>query len=395
MIKYIRPTEWMKYDPVKVATALATARASLLTLTTIPLQRNWADEMQEVQLKREVAGTSRIEGADFTESELDEAIRDESPEQLRTRSQRQAAAAVRTYRWIGSLPEDVLVDKNLILEVHRLIVTGADDDHCPPGAIRKKDQNVTFGEPRHRGCEGGTECDTQFESLCQAVTKEFRSHNILVQALALHYHLAAMHPFLDGNGRTARALEALFLRKAGLKDILFISMSNYYYEEKPTYLGTLAKTRASGHDLTEFLLFGLAGIELQCSRLFDEIRKHISKALYRNMMYDLFTRLRSARKRVIMDRQIEILKVLLNEYRMEIGPLLERVNTFYDGLKAPWHAIERDLNGLISLGAIGFEKHDDAGYIFWVNLDWPTTITETEFFRTIEEMPKAKTYKFL
>jgi Fic family protein len=45
-----------------------------------------------------------------------------------------------------------------------------------------------------------------------------------------------MHPFLDGNGRTARALEAFILQKVGLKDSLFIAMSNYYYEEKNEYL---------------------------------------------------------------------------------------------------------------------------------------------------------------
>ena len=38
-----------------------------------------------------------------------------------------------------------------------------------------------------------------------------------------------MHPFVDGNGRTARALEALMLQRAGLRDSSFIAMSNYYY----------------------------------------------------------------------------------------------------------------------------------------------------------------------
>jgi Fic family protein len=41
-----------------------------------------------------------------------------------------------------------------------------------------------------------------------------------------------MHPFLDGNGRTARALEALMLQRTGLRDTLLIAMSNYSYEQK-------------------------------------------------------------------------------------------------------------------------------------------------------------------
>ena len=102
--------------------------------------------------------------------------------------------------------------------------------------------------------------------LCQAARTIFRDHDPLIQALALHYHFAAMHPFLDGNGRTARALEALMLQRVGLRDTLFIAMSNYYYEEKAGYLNALAETRALSHDLTPFLKFALKGIEKQCNQ---------------------------------------------------------------------------------------------------------------------------------
>ncbi|MEJ2745558.1 MAG: hypothetical protein P8123_07745, partial [bacterium] len=146
MIKYKIPAGWITYDFKKVANALMQAKAAILSLTNIPYQRSWTEQLQHVQLKREVAGTSRIEGADFTERELDAAMT-ETPEQLYTRSQRQAAAAVRTYRWISKLPLDKIVDESLIREVHRLIITGADDDHCPPGELRRKDYNVTFGMP--------------------------------------------------------------------------------------------------------------------------------------------------------------------------------------------------------------------------------------------------------
>ena len=96
-------------------------------------------------------------------------------------------------------------------------MTGCDDDHCAPGRLRGRDENVTFGFPRHRGCEGGPACGKAFSALVDAVKRDFRAHDPLIQAMALHYHFAAMHPFLDGNGRTARALEALLLQRAGLR----------------------------------------------------------------------------------------------------------------------------------------------------------------------------------
>lgn len=394
MIKYAFPSDWIRYDFAKVANELMLTRAAILSLTNIPCQRSWTDQLQVVQLKREVAGTSRIEGADFTERELEAAMK-ESPEQLQTRSQRQVATAVRTYRWIAGLPTDRPVDGGLIKEVHRHIIMGADDDHCPPGQLRGRDVNVTFGVPPHRGAEGGAECEAAFDGLCKAVQQEYQQHDSLIQALALHYHFAAMHPFLDGNGRTARALEALMLQRVGLKDTLFIAMSNYYYEEKNSYLKTLASVRAADHDLSDLLIFGLKGIAVQCNRLFEEIRKNVAKALFRNVMFDLFNRLRTTRKRVIAERHVDILKRLLAVDKSTLEDLTEQTAAAYKPLKNPHKALIRDINYLLHLKAIGFKKLPENRYELFARLEWPTEITETEFFKSVKEMPKAKTHGFL
>jgi Fic family protein len=254
---------------------------------------------------------------------------------------------------------------------------------------------VTFGAPRHRGAEGGDECQHALSALCEAIDREFRAHDPLIQALAAHYHIGAMHPFLDGNGRTARALEAAMLRRARLKDPLFIAMSNYYYDEKMNYLTSLSKVRERQHDLTEFLIFGLRGIAIQCRRLFDEIRTQVSKALFRNLMYDLFNRLESARKRVIAKRQIEILKLLLDKEQLELNELVKALGGIYKSLGNPRKAIVRDLLYLMNLGAVKAEELGKNRIQISIDLTWPTTMTESEFFERIRHLPKAKTYPFL
>lgn len=392
--RYEVPRNWIAYDRMEVLEELLAAKAGMLALTQIPYQRSWAEELQKVQLKREVAGTSRIEGAEFTERELEAAMR-ETPEQLESRSQRQAAAAVATYRWIATLESDRPVDFDLICDVHRRLVSGCDDDHCGPGQIRGRDQNVTFGAPRHRGAEGGEECRRALEGLIGAVRGTFRGHDPLIQALALHYHVAAMHPFLDGNGRTARALEALMLQRTGLRDTLFIAMSNYYYEQKVGYLNALAATRAADHDLTPFLKFALKGIESQCRSLFAEIRQQVAKALFRNTVTDLFGRLKSPRKRVMSSRHVQLLVLMLDEEEMSLSALAERTRHIYM-VQNPHKALVRDLNYLIGLEALSATRlPDKAGYLLRIRLDWPTRITETEFFKRVKAMPKGKVYGFL
>jgi Fic family protein len=394
MIKYKVPTRWIHYDFRSIANELVNAKASVMALQSTPYQRIWVDALYQIQLKREVAGTSRIEGAEFTDKELDVALK-ESPEQLITRSQRQAHAAVKTYRWLPSIPDDRPVDVPLILDIHRRLVTGADDDHCPPGQLRKHDQNVTFGSPRHRGAEGGKECEDALAMLAQEGTREYKEHDLLIQALAFHYHFAAMHPFLDGNGRTARAVEALLLQRAGLRDVFFIAMSNYYYDEKNDYLASLSKVRANDHDLTAFLIFGLRGISVQCKRLLEEIKTKVSKALFRNMMYDLFLRIRNKRTRVIARRQLSILKRLLEVDSIDFDKLFDQMSVKYKPLRNSQKAFVRDLNNLIRLKAITCEKLSKDRYIFMVRLEWPTEITETAFFEQLKDLPKAKTHSFL
>jgi Fic family protein len=393
IIHYKIPQNWIKYDPVAISKEFVEAKAAILSLRMIPYQRDWVESLQQIELKREVAGTSRIEGAVFTDRELEAALK-ETPEQLETRSQRQAHAAVNTYRWIAGLPPDMPINADLVKAIHYRIVRGADDDHCQPGQLRRRDENVTFGSPRHRGVEGGGECEAAFTKFSEVIQRQYAEHDPLLQALAAHYHLAAMHPFLDGNGRTARALEALFLQRAGLRDTCFIAMSNYYYDEKAGYLDALNEVRSRNHDLTPFLVFSLRGIATQSRRLLNEIQRQNSKALFRNMMYDLFSRLNSPRKRVIAKRQIAILKLLLEHDAMDWNDFLDKIMAHYSDLGKQRKAIIRDVNGLISLRAVQFSKVGDR-HVLSVRLEWPSEITETEFFEQINKLPKAKTYSFL
>jgi len=395
MIHYLTPQIWIDYNLRHVEVELVAAKAAVMSLQSIPYQKDWVESLQDMELKREIAGTSKIEGADFTEGEFDEAMR-EAPEDLFTRSQRQVHAAVKTYRWIAVVEDDRAIDDQLILEIHRNIVTGADDDRCPPGKIRGHDQNVNFGRPRHRGVEGGEECYEMFSKLVKALNNEYLEHDLLIQALAAHYHLASMHPFLEGNGRTARALEALALQRAGLRDTCFIAMSNYYYEEKNEYLDTLAAVRAGDHNLTPFLKFGLKGIEAQSRRLLTLVRKEVSKRLFKNMAVTCFTRLMSPRKKVIGERQLEILNILLDaDSGVYLEEIVAKTTDYYGSLKSPRRALIRDLNHLINLHAISYHVIPDDQYVLSVDLDWPTKITESDFFKIMKEFPRAKAHSFL
>ena len=333
----------------------------------------------------EVLGTSRIEGAEFTQREQDEALASDAHLLTRlTHSQRQLRAASATYHWLRSLPAQTPVTAELISGIHRRIVTGCDDDHCEPGALRRDGANVTFGRPLCRGAEGGFELASAFGDLVRAIATEFPMHDRIIQAIAVHYHIGAMHPFGDGNGRSARALEAFMLRQAGVNDMVMVSLSNYYYEHQDEYLAGLHESRSNGHNLTPFLRFALPAVAERCDTLATEIVTHSKRMLYREFARSLFGRLRTPRRRALAQRQLQIMDVLLDGSRVELNDLANRVMTYYGTLQYPIRAFARDMVGLMNLGAVRYSDGQVSA-----DLDWPQKLSESELLEQYERMPSA------
>ena len=385
--RYIIPQHWIHYDPSAVFNFLVEAKTAAAVLRQMPYLHQWIEQAHEEQLRLEAAGTSRIEGAEFTPREQEEALASESPQRTGlTHSQRQLMCADATYRWMREQPADRPVTSDFILDIHRRIVTGCDDDHCEPGALRHGGWNVTFGTPTCRSAGGGSECQTAFYDLCSAIAGSFGQHDPIIQAIAVHYHIGAMHPFGNGNGRTARALEAFMLRRAGVNDIVMVSLSNYYYEHKDEYLASLYQSRQNGHNVTPFLLFALRAIIDRCNSLTDEISENHRRILFREFARSLFGQLRSPRRRVLAERQLQILDVLLDGDSMDLVNLVTQPQPQYAHLKYPRHALVRDISGLFQLGAISLGSGSTQ---ITLDLDWPQQFSESELLERYEKMPSA------
>ena len=380
--RYIIPQHWIHYDPSAVFNFLVEAKTAAAVLRQMPYLHQWIEQAHEEQLRLEAAGTSRIEGAEFTPREQEEALASESPQRTGlTHSQRQLMCADATYRWMREQPADRPVTSDFILDIHRRIVTGCDDDHCEPGALRPGGWNVTFGTPTCRSAGGGSECQTAFYDLCSAIAGSFGQHDPIIQAIAVHYHIGAMHPFGDGNGRSARALEAFMLRRAEVNDVVMVSLSNYYYEHKDEYLASLYQSRQNGHNITPFLSFALRAIIDRCNSLTDEISENHRRILFREFARSLFGQLRSPRRRVLVERQLQILDILIDGGSITYATLFPH----YKDLKYPERAAFRDVLGLSELGAILIDGQGNST----LNLDWPQRFSESELLERYEKMPYA------
>jgi Fic family protein len=93
----------------------------------------------------------------------------------------------------------------------------------------------------------------------------------LVRMAIQHYQFEAIHPFVDGNGRTGRILNILFLVQLGLLDSPILYLSRYIIQNKADYY-RLLKLVTHEQDWTSWILFILDGVEETCTWTTDKIK---------------------------------------------------------------------------------------------------------------------------
>lgn len=81
----------------------------------------------------------------------------------------------------------------------------------------------------------------------------------IVKAVVAHIYIAWIHPFGDGNGRTARLLEFAILEGQGIPSASAHMLSNHYNLTREMYYRALADASQNGGDLRPFLIYALRG----------------------------------------------------------------------------------------------------------------------------------------
>jgi Fic family protein len=148
----------------------------------------------------------------------------------------------------------------LVFELHRRVTEGTMDNPDASGRFRRADESVKVvdeieGTVYHEPPLAG-ELPARLEAMCafaNGTTPEFFVHPV-VRAILLHFWLAYDHPFVDGNGRTARALFYWCMLRRDYPLFEFISISQILLRAPVRYAEAFLHTETDGNDLTYFLL---------------------------------------------------------------------------------------------------------------------------------------------
>lgn len=96
-------------------------------------------------------------------------------------------------------------------------------------------------------------------------------HAALVAGSA-HYEIVRIHPFLDGNGRVARAMSTLLLSKRGYDIKRFFSLEEHYDSEPMYYYRALAGVAQAGGDVTGWLEYFIEGVAIELTRIKEKVK---------------------------------------------------------------------------------------------------------------------------
>ena len=167
---------------------------------------------------------------------------------------------------------DKPVTEDTICQLHRLVVRGVLPEH-KAGRYRRVPVVVGIpatGEVRFRPPDWDEVPRLMADLVAWLNSPQTSALMPVLQAGIAHYEFVRIHPFVDGNGRTARALATLLLYKRGFDTKRFFALEEYYNVDRQSYYGALAAADQSG-DLTEWLEYFVQGIAVEMVRLEQRI----------------------------------------------------------------------------------------------------------------------------
>jgi Fic family protein len=168
---------------------------------------------------------------------------------------------------------------SLLVELAQIIKAAEIGVRNTPGCQIVNDRT---GEVVYTPPEGKERVLSLLNGLCAVLNDDRDSTDPLIKMAAAHYQFEAIHPFPDGNGRTGRVLNILYLLHAGRLDLPLLYLSGFVVRNKPRYYQLLraVTAEASSKAWEEWILFMLDAVQSTAAQTLGLLRtvKHVMES---------------------------------------------------------------------------------------------------------------------
>ncbi len=216
---------------------------------------------------QEAKDSNEIENIVTTDDEMYQASIDEAVASVTAKEALNYAAAIK-------LGLDIVRNKGLLTtnDIQRIqhIISPNHPLRKIPGTVLKnhKTQEVVYTPPQR-----SDEIMQLLDNLERYINvPEFHNLDSLIKMPIIHFQFESIHPFYDGNGRTGRLLNILYLVQQGLLDLPVLYLSSYIIKNKGDYYRLLQEVRTKGA-WEEWILWMLKGVELTAKETIVVVNK--------------------------------------------------------------------------------------------------------------------------
>lgn len=232
-------------------------------LLLMPKHEVWI--RREVQVKR-AAGTTLIEGASLDEDAVRDLTNLGAGAKL-TEDEQANVNALEAYEFIDFLSDqpDIPIDELVIRQLNRYFMNGAAET-LTPGAYRKGPNRVGEFITPDQG-----DVPPLMRAFALWLREDDEDLHPVIKAGLAHIHLVAIHPFGDGNGRTARGLAALILQRSTFGFRKLLSLESHLFDIRDDYFSaieqTLGKEFSLDYDTSRWLEFFIVTMNAHVGKL--------------------------------------------------------------------------------------------------------------------------------
>lgn len=282
-------------DPLTLGRLECLARSrfeiSKLAGDNIPINIDSSEEVRTV-LAKSVYCSSAIEGEHIRAKNVPLSVaatlsNEDLPTQMSKDEKHRVDAMRNIYKaflWALSRTDSVILTFDFVLELHQKMFSGTFDS-----AGKLKTEDVAISDE-----EDGEKAEYNILTLPHRRTERYlralidrlnrswdeaekaHSHSLFLLCAEFVIDFLAIHPFADGNGRTARLLSTYLLERAGYHFARFYPVEQIIMEKRSRYYNALHVSQknwfGTGEDLTEWIKFYTLAVYIQYTRALEEIR---------------------------------------------------------------------------------------------------------------------------
>ncbi len=277
-------------------------------LDAVKLKDDWLVDMQKKVLILESHHSTHIEGTALSLEQAKSILEGRKVKGVSRDDEKELLNYKKAMDFISKyLGKDDPVSEGIVRELHKIIVEGVRGENADPGNYRKIQNYVV--NSRTREVVYTPPAPLEVPHLMREFTEWINNAEdvspILVAGIT-QFQFVHIHPFIDGNGRTARLLSTLILYKTGYDFKRLFTISEYYDKDRPSYYQAIKSVRNNNMDMTAWLGYFVEGLRSQMEEIQDKGKKIIvsEKIVKALAEYNLNLRQEKIIKYLVVNEQI-------------------------------------------------------------------------------------------